>query len=176
MDPNAQPSTSASNPPPRRSEGSIDEQLQRLQQQIQEVTRQNLYLHDQLKKQKEESHPRPEFRERNHEIQLKLPDNFTGLERSKSRAFINQIKLHIALHPQRFPDDFSKVGFLGSLLSDQAANWFAPLLDNTTDNEREKARKEHLLHNWTDCLELFTSSYGDLDRARTAATKLRALR
>ena len=136
------PSVIAPVPPAKVSGPTLEEQMLRLQQQLQEISRQNVYLHDQLKKQKEEHLPvaRSELRERHHELQLKLPDQFTGLDRSKSRAFLNQIKLHIALHPQRFPDDFSKVGFLGSLLSDQAANWFVPLLDNSSDNERKNQK------------------------------------
>ena len=58
------------------------------------------------------------------EPNVSLPDKFDGT-RSRLRGFINQIDLIIRLQPQRYSDDFRRVGLIGTLLTGQAQAWFA---------------------------------------------------
>ena len=53
--------SSSTDRPPQEPGTAVEEQLLHLQQQIQQITRQNAYLHEQLKKQKEDYPPQPEF-------------------------------------------------------------------------------------------------------------------
>ena len=56
---------------------------------------------------------------------ISLPDKFNGT-RAYLRGFINQIRLMIQLQPQRYANDFSRVGLFGTLLLGPAPAWFAP--------------------------------------------------
>jgi retrotransposon gag protein len=99
------------------------------------------------------------------EPRISLPDKFDGT-RSEFRGFINQVKLIIQLHPQRYPNGIAQVGLIGTLLSKAALAWFAPLVE--TDSP--------LLADFKAFLKEFEATFGDSERARTAATKLRNLR
>uniref|UniRef100_A0A670YUE7 DUF4939 domain-containing protein n=1 Tax=Pseudonaja textilis TaxID=8673 RepID=A0A670YUE7_PSETE len=55
------------------------------------------------------------------------PDKFSG-QPEMFPAFMVQCQLFISLRPEDFPTDQSKVGFMISLLTGQAANWATPLL------------------------------------------------
>ena len=87
------------------------------------------------------------------EPKVSLPDKFDGT-RSHFRGFINQIKLIIRLQPQRYPDDFRRVGLVGTLLSGPAQAWFAPLIETSSP----------LLDNFDDFLKEFEATFGETDR------------
>ncbi len=98
------------------------------------------------------------------EPKVSLPDKFDGT-RTRFRGFINQIKLIIRLQPQRYPDDFRRVGLVGTLLSGPAQAWFAPLIETSSP----------LLDNFDDFLKEFEATFGETDRRRSALTRLYSL-
>ena len=60
----------------------------------------------------------------------------------------------------------SWVGLVGTLLTDQALSWFAPLFE----------KRSPILSNFEAFLEAFEEAFGEHDKARWATTKIRALR
>ena len=65
------------------------------------------------------------------EPNVSLPDKFDDT-RARFRGFRNQIKLIIRLQPQRYADDFCRVGLVGTLLSGVAQSLFAPLVETSS--------------------------------------------
>ena len=95
---------------------------------------------------------------------ISMPDKFDG-NRRKFRGFVNQVKLVFQMQPNTYHTDMIKIGFIGSLLSGPALNWFASLMEKSSP----------LLSNMKDFSTQFKASFGDTDKARTAASKIRTL-
>ena len=91
------------------------------------------------------------------EPNVSLPDKFDDT-RARFRGFRNQIKLIIRLQPQRYADDFCRVGLVGTLLSGVAQSLFAPLVETSSP----------LLENFPAFLEEFEATFGDTDHRRTS--------
>ena len=98
------------------------------------------------------------------EPNVSLPDKFDGM-RSRLRGFINQICLIIRLQPQRYSDDFRRVGLIGTLLTGQAQAWFAPLVETSSP----------LLTDFKEFLTDFEATFGETDKQRSALNKLYVL-
>ena len=62
------------------------------------------------------------------EPKISLPTKFDGT-RSQFRGFLNQVRLIIYMHPNRYPVDATRVGLVGTLLTGTALAWFALLLE-----------------------------------------------
>jgi hypothetical protein len=90
------------------------------------------------------------------EPQINLPKKFDGT-RIKFRGFVNQVRLIMQLHPRRY--------FVGTLLIGTAAAWFAPILETSSP----------LLQDFNAFMAEFEAMFGDSDKARTSANKLRRL-
>ena len=60
-----------------------------------------------------------------------MPDKFDG-NRKKFRGFVNQVKLVFQMLPNTYPTDEIKIGFIGTLLSGPALDWFAPLMERSS--------------------------------------------
>jgi hypothetical protein len=99
------------------------------------------------------------------EPKLSMPEKFDGT-RSKFCGFANQVRLFIKVQLHRFSTQISQVGLVGTLLSDNALSWFGPL------NEQNS----FLLENFEAFMEEFSPTFGDIDKARMADSKIRALR
>ena len=99
------------------------------------------------------------------EPKISLPAKFDGT-RSLFRGFLNQVRLVIQLHPNRYPTDAARVGLVGTLLCGTALAWFAPLLE----------KKSPLLEDFEAFVKEFQASFGDTDSTRTAINKIRRLR
>ena len=84
---------------------------------------------------------------------ISLLDNFNST-RVYLRGFINQIRLIIWLQPQRYANDFSRVGLVGTLLSGPDQAWFAPLIETSFP----------LLENFTAFIEELEVTFGKIDR------------
>jgi hypothetical protein len=69
------------------------------------------------------------------------------------------------LHPRRYFDDTTHVGFVGTLLTGTAAACFAPILETSSP----------LLQDFNAFMAKFEAVFGDSDKARTLANKLRRL-
>ncbi len=98
------------------------------------------------------------------EPQISLPKKFDGT-RLKFRGFVNQVRLIMQLHPRHYFDDTTHVGFVGTLLTRTAAAWFAPILETSSP----------LLQDFNAFMVEFEAVFGDSDKARTSANKLRRL-
>ena len=99
------------------------------------------------------------------EPKISLPTKFDGT-RSQFRGFLNQVRLIIHMHPNRYPTDTTRVGLVGTLLTGTALAWFAPLLE----------KKSPILENFDTFINEFQASFGDTDSVRTAINKIRRLR
>jgi hypothetical protein len=98
------------------------------------------------------------------EPQISLLEKFDGT-RLKFRGFVSQVHLIMQLHPRRYFDDTIRVGFIGTLLTGTAATWFAPILETSSP----------LLQDFNAFMVAFEAVFGDSDKARTSANKLRRL-
>ena len=86
--------------------------------------------------------------------------------RSQFRGFLNQARLVTQMHPSRYPTDASRVGLVGTLLSDTSLPWFAPLLKQGSP----------LLNNFEEFISEFKACLGDTDSVRMTINKIRRLR
>ncbi len=96
--------------------------------------------------------------------QISLPEKFDGT-RLKFRGFVSQVRLIMQLHPRRYFYDTTRVGFVGTLLTGTAVAWFAPILETSSP----------LLQDFNAFMAKFEAVFGDNDKARTSANKLRRL-
>jgi hypothetical protein len=85
--------------------------------------------------------------------------------RLKFRGFVSQVRLIMQLHPCRYFDDTTRVRFVGTLLTGTAATWFAPILETSS----------LLLQDFNAFMAEFEAMFGDSEKARTSANKLRCL-
>jgi hypothetical protein len=65
------------------------------------------------------------------EPKINLPEKFDGT-RLKFRGFVSQVRLIMQLHPCRYFDDTTHVGFIETLLTRTAAAWFTPILETSS--------------------------------------------
>jgi len=98
------------------------------------------------------------------EPKISLSEKFDGT-RLKFRGFVNQVRLIMQLHPRRYFDDTTRVGFIGTLFTGTAAAWFAPILETSSP----------LLQDFNAFMAEFEAVFGDSDKVRTSANKLRRL-
>jgi hypothetical protein len=95
---------------------------------------------------------------------ISMPDKFDG-NRRKFRGFINQVKLVFQMLPNTYDTDRIKIGFIGTLLSGPALDWFNPLMEKSSP----------LLSDMQEFSTQFEASFGDMDKAWSAAIKIRNL-
>ena len=98
------------------------------------------------------------------EPKASMPDKFDGT-RTNFRGFVQQVRLYLRLYPSRYPDEFTQVAFIGTLLSGNARSWFAPLLEKNSP----------ILYNLEAFMERFTAAFGDSDREGVAERKIQNL-
>ena len=96
---------------------------------------------------------------------LPLPEKCDG-KRTFYRQFINSVKLHFTVSPNRFSSDEIKTGFVPSLLRGPALDWISPYLES----------KDAMLSSWEVFEKRFTAMFDDPHRAKTAVSKLTSLR
>jgi hypothetical protein len=98
------------------------------------------------------------------EPQISLLEKFDGT-RPKFQGFVSQVRLIMQLHPRCYFDDTTRVGFIGALLTRTAAAWFTPILETSSP----------LLQDFNTFMAEFEAVFGDSDKAKTLANKLRRL-
>jgi hypothetical protein len=96
---------------------------------------------------------------------LPLPEKYDG-KRHSFRQFINTVKLHFSVSPDRFPSDAAKTGFVASLLRGPALDWITPYLE----------QQDSMLSSWTEFESKFKAMFDDPHRSKTAVAKLTQLR
>ena len=99
------------------------------------------------------------------EPKASMPDKFDGT-RANFRGFVQQVRLYLRLYPSRYPDGFTQVAFIGTLLSGNARSWLAPLLEKDSP----------ILYNLEAFMGKLTAAFGDSDRERVAERKIQNLR
>jgi hypothetical protein len=100
-----------------------------------------------------------------YEPKISLPEKFDG-SRHTYRGFINQIRLIIKTHSRRYVTTSDKIGLVGTLLKEPALAWFVPLLEEESS----------LLNDFEKFIKNLEETFGDADKERTAATKIRTLK
>jgi hypothetical protein len=103
-------------------------------------------------------------RTRTREPKACMPDKFDGT-RANFWGFVQQVRLYLRLYSSYYPDGFTQVAFIGTLLSGNARSWLAPLLEKDSP----------ILYNLEAFLERFTAAFGDSDRERVAERKIQNL-
>jgi hypothetical protein len=98
------------------------------------------------------------------EPKISLLEKFDGT-RPKFRSCVSQVRLIIQLHPCRYPDDTTRIGFVGTLLVGTTTTWFAPILETSSP----------LLQDFEAFMAEFEAMFGDNDKARTSANKMHRL-
>jgi len=98
------------------------------------------------------------------EPKINLLEKFDGTC-LKFRGFVSQVCLIMQLHPRRYFDDTTRVGFVGTLFTGTAVAWFAPILETSSP----------LLQDFNTFMAEFEAVFGDSDKARTSTNKLRRL-
>jgi hypothetical protein len=98
------------------------------------------------------------------EPKISLPEKFDGTC-PKFWGFVSQVRVIMQLHPRRYLDDTTRVGFVGTLLTGTAAAWFTPILETSSP----------LLQDFNAFMAKFEAVFGDSDKARTSTNKLRWL-
>jgi hypothetical protein len=147
------------------SESNID--LTQILAALQHLQQENVMLRDsvtRLQNQPPPPAPVPPALAMALEPQISLPEKFDGT-RLKFRGFVSQVRLIMQLHPRRYFDDTTRVGFVGTLLTRTAAAWFAPILETSCP----------LLQDFNTFMAEFEAVFGDSDKAKTSANKLRRL-
>ncbi|KAH7306587.1 hypothetical protein KP509_22G020800 [Ceratopteris richardii] len=130
--------------------------LQSLQQEVEDLSHRQTQV--------ELGHPMHPSTSFVNEPKICMPEKFDG-DRTKFWGFLQQVKLYIRMQPDRYPDDASKVGFIGTLLFGQALSWFAPIL------EKDMA----VLHDYEGFLGELITTFGDGDISQVVEAKLRKL-
>jgi hypothetical protein len=90
------------------------------------------------------------------EPKINLPEKFEGT-RPKFQGFVGQVRLIIQLHPRRYPDDTTHIGFVGTLLAGTVATCFVPILETSSPR----------LQDFDAFMAEFEAVFGDSDKART---------
>jgi hypothetical protein len=98
------------------------------------------------------------------EPQINLPEKFDGT-RLKFRGFVSLVRLIMQLHPYRYFDDTTRVGFVGTLLIGTSAAWFAPILETSSP----------FLQDFNTFIAEFEAVFGDSEKAKISTNKLRRL-
>ena len=99
------------------------------------------------------------------EPKIWLPLKFDGAW-SQFEGFHNQVRLVIQMDPLRYPNNASRVGLVGILLSGTTLTWFTPLLE----------KESPLLNNFEEFISEFKACFGDTDSIRMTINKIWRLR
>jgi hypothetical protein len=95
---------------------------------------------------------------------ISLQEKFDGTC-LKFRGFVSQVRLIMQLHPRCYFDDTTRVGFVRTQLIGTAVAWFAPILETSSP----------FLQDFNTFMAEFEAVFGDSDKVRTSANKLRRL-
>ena len=100
----------------------------------------------------------------------RAPDHFSGKDRSKLPDFLAQCRIYFHSLPKKFPDDRSKIMFVGSYLDSPAFDWFCNgfLKDDPDD------LKAHFIF-WSDFVQELENNFGDPDAQHRAERELQKL-
>lgn len=94
-----------------------------------------------------------------------IPDKFDG-NISKYRDFLASIKNYFALQGDRYPDDETKVRFIGTLFTGDPLSWFRSLIESDSES----------LYDFQRFIDEFKSNYDDPYVMKNAQSKLRRLK
>ena len=145
--------------------GQVAQALAHLQEQLAATQHANQELRNQLAETQDHVRGLSPKLQSTASPKLTAPDKYEG-KRSEFRQFLNTVKLHFVMAPERFTTEMSRTGFVATLLRGQALDWVTPYLE----------KNDPIMHSWKSFEEKFTGMFDDPHRARTAATRLSQLR
>lgn len=102
----------------------------------------------------------------NDAVKIRMPDPFDGTKRENARTFIRKLEDVFIIKAREFPTEESKIYTLGTLLKDDAANWFY----------QNREIDPNWVITWAACKERFLTTWNDPDELGTLANKLEACR
>lgn len=140
---------------------TADEKMAYVLEKLERIQTQNAWLREKYDKLKMEA----VGPSRAKEAHISLPDKFDGT-RSLYRGFIGQVKNVICVQSSRYAMGRDRVGLIGSLLTKAAQSWFTPLVEKNSP----------VLDNYEEFLRQFEAIFGEHDRSRVAAQKIRNMR
>ncbi len=141
---------------------AVDERMAYVLEKLERIQTQNTWLREKYDKLRTDAAAAPS---RAKEARISLPDKFDGT-RSLYRGFIGQVKNVICVHSSHYVTGRERVGLIGSLLTKAAQSWFTPLVEKNSP----------LLDNYEEFLRQFEAIFGEHDRSRVAAQKIRNMR
>ena len=100
--------------------------------------------------------------------QARPPDKFDGSRADLLRPFLSQLNIVFLNHQKRFTTDRAKVLFAGSYLFGVAADWFEPVID-------ESSKESMMLENWSVFKDRITQVFGDPNAEATAEHNIEML-
>ena len=100
--------------------------------------------------------------------EARVPDKYDGTKADKLRPFLSGLNIVFLNHEKRFATDRAKVVFAGSFLSGVAADWFEPIINETS-------KEALMLDNYELFKDRITKVFGDPNAEATAEHNLRLL-
>ena len=100
--------------------------------------------------------------------EARVPDKYDGTRADKLRPFLSGLNIVFLNHDKRFATDRAKVLFAGSFLSGVAADWFEPIIN-------ESSKEALMLDNYDLFKDRITKVFGDPNAEATAEHNLRLL-
>lgn len=105
-------------------------------------------------------------------IKFKLPDAYDGRKRGKaSELFLSSCALYMRARHTEFPDDASKISFVLSYLTDIAASWAHPILEDWLGPQADATS-----YDWDAFKDAFEAAFGDPDKEGAAIRALDKLK
>ena len=96
-------------------------------------------------------------------MDIKMPESFAGLDRSKWEPFLSQIRRVFTAKPTIYEEDRDKIGLAASYLTEAAGAHYDNLV-----NRAESGEEVLSLVHWTEFVREFTSKFGVFDVTRDA--------
>ena len=96
-------------------------------------------------------------------LDIKMPESFAGLDRSKWEPFLSQIRRVLTAKPTIYEEDRDKIGLAASYLTEAAGAHYDNLVIRAESGEEVLP----LVH-WTEFVREFTSKFGVFDVTRDA--------
>ena len=96
-------------------------------------------------------------------LDIKMPESFAGLDRSKWEPFLSQIQRVLTAKPTIYEEDRDKIGLAASYLTEAAGAHYDNLV-----NRAESGEEVLSLVHWTEFVREFTSKFGVFDVTRDA--------
>jgi len=113
----------------------------------------------------------PEHSDSSRGFKPRDPDTFSGRDRSKLPDFLAQCRIYFLSAPKKFPDDRSKILFIGSHLESPAFDWFRMGFYHDDPDKIPISFRDY-----PSFIKIMNEYYGEPDAQLRAENELRSLR